>query len=54
MKIKTTIAIEKLRDVEGKGGMCFVIIYAQKYNSLIFRRRKTQTKSGKTVCGWVL
>ncbi len=49
MKIKATIAIENLRDVEGKGGMCFVIFYAQKYNSLIFRRRKTQTKRGKTV-----
>lgn len=37
MNIKSTIAIENLRDVEGKAGMCFVIIYEQKYNSLIFR-----------------
>lgn len=49
MKIKTTIAFESLRDAEGKGGMYFVIIYAQKDDSLIFRRRKDRLK-GRTRC----
>lgn len=53
MKIKATIAIENLRDVEGKGGMCFVIFYAQKYNSLILEDEKRRLKGGKR-CGWVL
>lgn len=46
MKIKTTIAFESLRDAEGKGGMYFVIIYAQKDDSLIFR-----LKGEDAVCG---
>lgn len=51
MKIKTTIAFESLRDAEGKGGMYFVIIYAQKDDSLIFRRRKDRLKGEDAVCG---